>query len=370
MTTSDPHELSPATWVVSGGRSVEPGQPLNTPIVPASTFVHGGAFGYARDDGTPTTAALEALVGGLEGGQAVAFASGMAAAAAVVDQLPVGSTIALPKDCYQGVGALALGGQEHGRWAVHRIATQDTDGWLAALETADLIWLESPSNPLLEVAEVATICSARRKPDSILAVDNTFATPLRQQPLRMGADISVQSVTKFIGGHSDLMMGVATVVDDVLRQALLRHRVVSGAVPGALESYLAVRGARTMVIRLERAEANALALSRLLARHPSVERVRYPGMSAESDDEGGELVGGYGSVVSFELAGGAQAADAACRRIRLIRHATSLGSVESTMERRAAIAGQERIPAGLIRLSVGIEDVDDIWRDLSQALMI
>ncbi len=370
MTSSDPADLTPATWVVAGGRSDGPGQPLNTPIVPASTFHHGGAFGYARPDGTPTIAALEALVGGLEGGQAVAFASGMAGASAVLDLLPVGSVIALPTDCYHGVAALALRGEQHGRWAVHGIATRDTDGWLAALLTADLVWLESPSNPLLEVAELATICAAPRKPGTFLAVDNTFATPLRQQPLLMGADFSVQSVTKLIGGHSDLMSGVVTVTDGTLRSELLRQRAIAGAVPGALEAYLAVRGARTMVLRLERAEANAVILTQRLAQHPSVDRVRYPGKPAQTDDYDAEPARGYGSIVSFEVAGGARAAEATCHRIRLIQHATSLGSVESTMERRAALPGQEHVPAGLIRLSVGIEDVEDIWRDLAQALAI
>jgi cystathionine gamma-synthase len=172
-----PSQLKPASWLVAAGRPSEPGEPLNTPLVPASNFVLGKERAYARDGGTPTWEALEALVGGLEAGRAVAFASGMAAVAAVFDQLPAGARVVLLDDCYQGVAGLALAGAAKGRWSVQRLALEDTEGWIRACAEADLIWLESPSNPLLTVVDLAAIGAAPRKPGAILAVDNTFATP-------------------------------------------------------------------------------------------------------------------------------------------------------------------------------------------------
>ena len=201
------------SWLVSAGRDRRPGSPLNVPPWPASNFVLGEHRAYSRDDGTPGWEALEEIIGGLEGGAAVAFASGMAGIAAVFDQLPGGSVVALPDDCYQGVAGLADAGQRRGRWTVHRVAVADTAGWVRMCSFADLIWLESPSNPLLTVADLDTISAAPRKRGAILGVDNTFATPLNQRPLVLGADVTVQSTTKFIGGHSDLLGGVVTVRD-------------------------------------------------------------------------------------------------------------------------------------------------------------
>ena len=356
------------TWVVAAGRGSEPGAPLNVPLVPASNFIHGGGKVYARDDGTPTWEALEEIVGGLEGGRAVAFASGMAAIAAVFDQLPAGSVVVLPGDCYQGVAQLAAHGAAKGRWSVERLPVEDTAGWLRALGYADLVWLESPSNPLLAVADLPAICAAPRKPGAIVAVDNTFATPLNQQPLELGATVSVQSATKFIGGHSDLLAGVATTRDERLWHALRTARELSGATPGALEAFLAVRGVRTLALRLARAQQSAMVLAERLARHPLVTTVRYPGLPAHPTYETAKRVlKGFGTMISFDLKGGADFADAVCRSLVLIRHATSLGGVESTIERRAAIPGQEHVPPTLLRLSVGIEDADDLWADLEQA---
>src|SRR4051794_1949719 len=204
------------SWLVSAGRDRRAGSPLNVPPIPASNFVLGERRAYSRDDGTPGWEAMEEIVGGLEGGSSVAFASGMAGIAAIFDQLPVGSVVALPDDCYQGVAGLADAGQNRGRWRVRRIAVTDTAGWIDACRVADLIWLESPSNPLPTVADLDLICAAPRKPGAILGIDNTFATPLNQRPLALGADVAVQSVTKFIGGHSDLLCGVVTVRDAAL----------------------------------------------------------------------------------------------------------------------------------------------------------
>ena len=361
--------IKPESWLVSAGRTHEPGAPLNVPLVPASNFLLGGGRAYSRDDGTPTWEALEEIVGGLESGRALAFASGMAAIAAVFDQLAVGAVVVLPDDCYQGVVELAAAGAERRRWSVRRLAVDDTAGWVAACGAADLIWIESPSNPLLGVADLEAIGFAPRKPGAIVAVDNTFATPLNQRPLAFGATLSLQSATKLIGGHSDLLAGVATTNDDALWHALGRSRELTGATPGALEAFLAVRGARTLALRLERAQQTAMRLAEQLERHPQVARVRYPGLpSHPTHAVAARVLRGFGTVVSFDLVGGAESADAVCHNVRLIRHATSLGAVESTMERRAAIAGQEHLPPSLLRLSVGIEDAGDLWADLEAAI--
>jgi cystathionine gamma-synthase len=362
--------IRPETWLVSAGRERAPGGPLNVPLVPASNFVMGGRFGYAREDGTPTWEALEAIVGGLEGGEAIAFASGMAAVSAVFDQLPGGSVLILPDDCYQGVASLAKAGQAKGLWTVERLAVDDTAAWIRACEYADLIWLESPSNPLLVVADVQAICTASRKPGSILAVDNTFATPLNQRPLELGADLSVQSATKFIGGHSDLLAGVVTTMRPKLEAGLRKTRTLSGATPGALEAFLAVRGARTMALRLERAQTTAMVLAARLEAHPGVTLTRYPGLvSHPTHETARRQLGGFGTMISFDVRGSSESADAVCTNVRLIQHATSLGAVESTMERRAAVPGQQHLPPSMIRLSVGIEDPEDLWGDLDQALL-
>jgi cystathionine gamma-synthase len=357
------------SWLVSAGRDRRPGSPLNVPPIPASNFVAGDRRAYSRDDGTPGWEALEEIVGGLEGGTSLAFASGMAAIAALFDQLPVGSSVALPDDCYQGVVGLAEAGQRRGRWTVHRVGVADTARWVELCGEADLVWLESPSNPLLTVGDVDAICAAPRKHGAILAVDNTFATPVNQRPLAIGADVSVQSVTKLIGGHSDLLGGALTARDERLVDALRCSRELTGATPGALEAFLAVRGARTLALRLERAQRNAATLAERLERHPSVALARYPGLASHPTHEAARRqLAGFGTIVSFDVRGGAAAADAVCAGVRLIQHATSLGAVESTIERRAALAGQEHLPPSLLRLSVGIEAVEDLWADLDQAL--
>ena len=362
--------MSLDSWVVAGGRPSEPGQPLNEPIVAASNYVIGGHHLYSRDaPGTPTVNALEDLIGGMEGGSCIAFSTGMAAVAALFDLLPVGAEVAIPDDCYQGVAALAADGAERGRWSVRRIGLSDTAGWTEAVAACDLVWLESPSNPLLGVADLSAICAAPRKPGGIVGVDNTFATPFNQRPLAFGADVAMHSVTKFIGGHSDLLAGALVATDDALLEKLHRSRIVTGAMPGALECFLATRGARTMGVRLDRSQASAMVLAERLEASPDVDIVRYPGLASHPDHQvAARVLDGFGAMVSFDVAGTAEDADAALARLRLITHATSLGGVESTIERRAVLQGQEHLPATLLRLSVGCEDVEDLWADLQQAL--
>ncbi len=344
--------MKPETWAVVAGRPHPvPGAPLNTPVIAASNYVLGSERIYSRNEATQGWEAFEEMIGGLEGGDAVAFSSGMAACAAVLGELPSGAHLVLVSDCYQGVAAIADAGARSHRWRVERLPASDPR-WLERSAEADLLWIESPSNPLLEVADVAAICAAPRRAGTRVVVDNTFATPLRQRPLELGADVVVHSATKLIGGHSDLLLGVA-VTADAGELALLREvRSRNGATPGMLECFLALRGARTLPLRLRHAEHSAHELALRLGHHAAVTRVRYPG---------------FGTIVSFELTDAA-AADRACRATRIVRHATSLGGIETSMERRSAHPGQEHIPPGLIRLSVGCEDLDDVWSDLEAAL--
>lgn len=350
-TRTDATRVRPETWAITGGRPHEPGDPLQVPIVPASTFLHGTERQYARNDGTASWAAFEELMGGWDRGEAVAFASGMGACAAVLGLLPDGAHVVLGDDCYQGVATLIEQGVAKHGWRLERLPVADPR-WLERAD-ADLLWIESPSNPMLEVADIAAICAAPRRDGSHVVVDNTFATPLLQQPLGQGADVAVYSATKFIGGHSDLLLGAAVTADPDLAEALRRSRSLAGATPGALECFLALRGARTLPLRLRQASANATELAGRLGQHPRVARVRYPG---------------FGAIVSFDLPDAA-GADRVCAATRIVRHATSLGGVETTMERRSRHPGQEHLPPGLIRMSVGCEDVEDLWQDLEAALV-
>ncbi len=346
-------DYHPATWVVAGGRPSEPGAPLNAPVTLASTYASGGERAYAREDGTPTWIAFETLVGGLEDAEAVAFASGMAAIAAVLAGLAPGARIAYPDDCYQGLVGLLRDGVRQGRWSATPLPVDDTEAWVDAALNCDLLWVESPSNPLLKMSDLARIAAAPRRSGALVVVDNTLAGPLAQQPLELGADVVVQSATKLLGGHSDLIAGVVTTRSNDLLTNLRRHRGLSGAIPGSLECYLATRGIRTLAVRHAQAQASAGALAARLREHPAVGRVRYPG---------------FATVISFDVRGGAREADAVCAHLEVVRHTTSFGAVESTIERRAAVAGQEHLPAGLLRLSVGIEDLEDLWADLDTAL--
>lgn len=363
------HKYDPATRVVSLARPSDEGSPLNVPMMPASNFLLGTGKVYSREDSTATWNALEQVVGDLEGGECVAFSSGMAAAAAVFEQLPVDAEIALPEDCYQGVTRLVQTAVDQERWRLRRVAVTDTRGWRQALLECALVWLESPSNPLLEIADLVSICAAPKKNGTLLAIDNTVATPLNQQPLLLGADISMQSGTKFIGGHSDLLMGLLSTANAELAGRFRLTRKITGATPGVLEAYLATRGIRTLAIRLERAQANAHVLANYLDQHPAIQNVRFPGLASHPGHQLAKTqMKGFGALVTFEARGGAEAADRLCRATQVIRHATSLGSVESTIERRSAQPGQQHLPAGLVRLSVGIEAVADLQADLESAL--
>jgi cystathionine gamma-synthase len=348
----------------------EGGAPLNAAIVLASTYRAEGHTAYGRD-GNPTVAALEDALGVIEGGSCLAFSSGMSAVAAVLETLPGGAIVVAPKVCYFGVGELLADRTRVGRLGVRPVDTTDTDEVVAALDGAALLWLESPTNPLLGIADLGALIGAATSRNVRVVVDNTLATPLRQQPLALGATAVVHSATKFIGGHSDLLLGAVVSADPHLTDALAQRRSIDGGIAGPLEAYLALRGLRTLAVRLDRAEQNATVLAQRLVRHPRVTRVHYPGLP---DHPGYEIsrsqARGPGAILSFEIDGTGEDAEAVCTCTQLIVHATSLGGVETLIERRARYPSELAVgtPATLLRLSVGIEDVDDLWNDLEQAL--
>jgi cystathionine gamma-synthase len=331
----------------------------------ASSFRVGGEYEYARNEGTPTWAALETAVGRLEGGAATAYASGMGAAAAIVDLLPPGSRVVVPADSYTAVRQLVAA---RGHTVDLRDIT-DTEATLAAVDGAAMVWLESPTNPLIDVADLPALCAGARAAGVLVAVDNTFATPLLQQPLALGADVVMHSGSKYIGGHADLLIGLTVTGDPELAAALRRQRVLSGTTPGGMEAFLATRGLRTLALRVRQAQESAGELAVRLDQHPRVTRVRYPGLPTDPGHQrAAAQMRGFGAMLSFEVAGGAAEADAVCAALRVVNAATSLGGVESTIERRARLAGQEHVPASLLRLSVGCEHVEDLWADLDAAL--
>jgi cystathionine gamma-synthase len=367
--------LSPATIAVVAGRpDAVPGAPLNPPIVLSSTYVGappGAPAGpvYGRW-GNDTWTAFEAALGALEGGEALLMASGMAAISAVLDLVPAGGRLVLPRHPYSGTAVLAESLATAGRLEAEAVDLADTDAATAALDGADLLWVESPTNPILEVADLPALIDAAHARGALVAVDNTFCTPLVLRPLDHGADLVVHSVTKYLAGHSDVVLGAVVTGRDDLRQRLATHRTMHGAIPGPMEAFLALRGLRTLHLRVERAAANAAVLARRLARHPAVSRVRHPSLP---DDPGharaAAQLRGFGAIVAIEVRGGADAAEQVAGAVRLWVHATSLGGVESSLERRRRWPAEAlTVPESLLRLSVGIEDVEDLWADLAQAL--
>jgi cystathionine gamma-synthase len=353
-TADDAPALHPDTVAIIAGRPPHtPDQPMSVPVHLTSTYVAGGELEYGRY-GNPSWTAFEDTLGALEGGRCVAFASGMAAIAAVLDLVEPGGTIVAPRHSYTGtVGAL----QEleaKGRAKAVFVDITDTAEVAAASAGAAMVWFESPTNPALEVADIPAIVRAAHEHGALVAVDNTFATPLLQRPLEHGADLVVHSATKYISGHSDVLMGAVVAASDAHVAAIVKHRSLYGAIPAPLETFLALRGLRTLPVRLERAQATAQELVRRLEGHPALDEVRYPG---------------FGAIVSIVVRGGAEPADVLVQRTSLWVHATSLGGVESTFERRRRWpAEQPTIPEGLVRLSVGLEHVDDLHRDLVGAL--
>lgn len=362
---------TPETVAVQAGRPARvPGAPMNAPITMSSTYVHDATIEYGRD-GNAGWGALETALGALDGGQAVTFATGLAAATAIADLVPTGGTVVLSTVTYYGVRNILERMAAHGRLHVRMEPADDTAAVLAAADGADMVWVESIANPLIVVADIPAIAAGARERGALTVVDATFATPLRQRPLELGADIVLHSATKLIGGHSDLLLGAVVCRDGDHAARMVAHRHDHGAIPGGLEAFLALRGLRTLAVRLDRSEASAGELARRLVAHPHISRVHYPGLPGDPQHERATRVlpKGTGSMLSLEVAGSVEQTDAFLAALRLVTHATSLGGVESLIERRARYAGDASVVGPtLCRMSVGIEDVDDLWNDLDSAL--
>nr|WP_274617610.1 PLP-dependent transferase [Nesterenkonia sp. AY15] len=396
---------------------------------------------YARE-GMPSWSPLEELLAQLEAGTrttsqsqgqvttaeehpvqvlpGLLFSSGMAAISAVVHLLPPGGHLIMPRHSYMGFSALAQQMADQGLLTLHRVDIADTAqvsstlhdvSTLAGAQDARvMLWIESPTNPMLEIADLPALLAAAKQRGVLTAVDNTFATPLRQRPLQHGADVVVHSVTKFLSGHSDLIMGAAITGDPEIHQRLHQHRTLHGAIPGPMEVFLALRGVRTLAVRLDAAESNAGELSRRLDQLSQdaglpLRKVNYPGLAAHPQHQrAAEQLGGFGAILTIELDADhpgsadawdsaqpgsgepqpgqpdsgqritsqrseAEVADAVLSALQLWTPATSLGGVESLAERRRRHPGEpSSVPDGLIRLSVGIEDVEDLFADLLNAL--
>src|SRR6266498_2736853 len=330
---------------------------------------HGDRLSDAETELHPATLAVTVGRPRHGPGAPVSFASGMAAIAAVIEMLPTGGAVVAPSDCYHGVRLLLADLAERNRIETRLVDISDTRATLDRCVGADLLWIESPTNPLMKVADLKVLTKQAHALGVQVAVDNTLATPLLQRPLEQGADLSVHSVTKLLGGHSDLLMGAAVARDQQLADHLRQGRTLRGGTPGLLEAFLALRGLRTLHLRVQHASASAAELARRLERHPHVQRVRYPQLAA-SGTPGDLPFNGEtgGTLLSFEVAGEAQEADAVCAATQLIVHGTSLGGVETLIDRRARWPLEDETPPSLLRLSVGCEYVEDLWRDIDHAL--
>jgi cystathionine gamma-lyase len=359
-----------ATRVVRAG---QPDPEQGSPFLPGPVFagpfhlrgdVDSSDWVYTRY-GNPTWGRYEAALSELERGEVVLFASGMAAAAALLlTSLRPGSAVAIDRDCYLNVRRLAQTHLEPRGVEVRLAAHYELAG---AVDGAVLLWLESPSNPKLEVYDVAALVSAARAAGALTVVDNTTAGPLYQKPLDLGADFALTSATKHLSGHSDLILGYVATRDAERAGALRNWRRDAGAVPGPFEVWLSHRSLSTLGVRLARGSANALALAELLADRDDVPGVRYPGLL---DDPGHEIarrqMSGFGTIVAFDL-GSRERAERFLARAELITEASSFGGVQTTAERRERWHGDE-VPEGFIRLSAGCEETADLMADVEQAL--
>jgi cystathionine gamma-synthase len=355
--------------------AVVPPISLATTFAQAAVGEHQG-YEYSRS-ANPTRAALETALAALEDAPiGLAFASGLAAEDAVLHLLDPGDHLLIPNDAYGGTFRLV--DRVWGRLGVHHTAVDlsDLDAVAEAWRpTTKMVWAETPSNPLLSIVDIAAVAEVAHRGGAWLVVDNTFATPYLQRPLGLGADIVVHSTTKYLGGHSDVVGGFVATADAEIGERLAFHQNALGAVPGPLDCYLVLRGAKTLAVRMDRHCANAAAVVELLDAHPGVEQVLYPGRPAHPGHAiAARQMRGFGGMVSAVVAGGEEAALAVAGATELFTLAESLGAVESLIEHphrmtHASVAGSPlAVDPGLLRLSVGLETIDDLLADLTQAL--
>lgn len=374
--TPDGHaRFAAATNVVHLGRPPRiPGAPVNTPISLSSTYVAApegetAPYSYARES-HENAVALESALGALEGGLATVFGSGMGAISATLDIVPHGGAIVIASVGYSGTITAVARGDESGRYERRIVDMRDLRALEQALSGAAMLWIETPANPTLDITDIAAATRLARARGVITVADSTFSTPLITRPLSLGADIVVHSVTKWIAGHSDLLMGAAITADAALHDRLRLGRVAWGSVAGPFEAWLALRGLRTLPLRLNASCNNALELARRLEADPRVATVRYPGLASHPGHGiATAQMAQFGAVIAIELAGGISAAQRLCESVELWTPGTSVGGVESLIERRRRWEFESvETPAELIRLSVGIEDVEDLWSDLDRHL--
>ncbi len=357
---------------------------VTVPVYQTSTFQqesigqHKG-YEYSRT-GNPTRHALEEAIASLEGGAyGLAFASGLAATTAVLSMLRTGDHVVAGDDLYGGTYRLLE--QVFCRWGLTTtyVPVDDPHAYEQAMTgNTRMIWIETPSNPLLKLVDIRAVAEIARKNNVYLAVDNTFASPFVQQPLALGADIVVHSTTKYIGGHSDLVGGVVVVDDPAIFEAVKFHQNAAGAVPGPWDAWLTLRGLKTLAVRMDRHQENAVFLAKYLDGHPKVEQVYYPGLPGHAQHAlAKKQMSGFGGMISMQLKGGYAAVEAFVAHLTLFTLAESLGGVESLVNypatmTHAAIPSEERIRRGitdsLVRLSVGLENKLDLKADIAEAL--
>jgi cystathionine gamma-synthase len=377
-----------STRAIHAGQEPDPATgSVITPIYATSTYIQDGVGGtrtggyeYSRS-ANPTRTALEECMAALEGGShGFAFASGLAAEDTLLRSIcDPGSHVVLPHDAYGGTFRLL--DKVHQRWGILADPAPISD--LAAVERAirpgetTVVWIESPTNPLLAIADIAAIAELAHAAGALVVVDNTFATPYLQQPLTLGADVVVHSTTKYCGGHSDVVGGALIVNDDALAEKLKFHQNAIGAVASPFDAWLVLRGLKTLAVRMERHSDNAERVAEFLAGHPHVDEVFFPGLESHpGHDLAKRQMRRYGGMVSFRVAGGEDRALEVCARTKVITLGESLGGVESLIEHpgkmtHASVAGTAlEVPGDLLRLSVGIEDADDLLADLDQALRV
>jgi cystathionine gamma-synthase len=371
--------MRPETLAVHAGAEPDPATgAVAPPIHLSTTFAHGPAaervagYEYQRE-GNPTQDRLEAALTTLEGGTAaLAFASGMAAITALLEALPNGARILIPDDCYTGLRLLAQDFLVRRGIVAATVDMSDVAAVRAAcVDGAALVWAETPSNPRMKVADIAALAQIAHAQGALLACDNTFATPVLQQPLALGADVVMHSTTKYFGGHSDVLGGALVFARrDALHEHVAHYRHVTGAIASPFSAWMLLRGCRSLPARMAWHCRNARAVAEFLAAHPRVDRVNWPGLPTHPQHGiAAKQMRDFGGMLSVEIRGGRDAALAVAAKVKLFTNATSLGGCESLIEHRASVEGEHPLsPQNLLRISVGLEHPEDLVADLAQAL--